>query len=170
MAENNRSDVYELQTYLRTIQLVNGATNLLNPDGIYGRETTEAVMSFQIANNIPATGRVDSRTWERIFEEYLIAEEKLGVAEGVRIFPLGIAEMKKGDSYDEIYVLQVLLRKNENRLNMPALVSLSGVFDDETEAAVKEIQRIFGVEQTGIVNKQDWNRLARYHNVKYLSE
>ena len=168
--ENNRAEVYELQRYLRIIQLAYGLRPLINPDGIYGAETIEAVRRFQIANNIPATGRVDTLSWNRIYEEYLVAQEILDVARAIRAYPSGVTELKKGDESDEIYVLQFLLRKNDKRLKRPQTVSLNGVFDNETERAVKELQRVLGKEQTGIVDKRLWNELADYHNVKYLNE
>ncbi len=168
--ENNRAEVYELQMYLRVIQLAGGLRPLINPDGIYGAETVEAVRSFQIANRIPATGRVDTKTWDRIYEEYLVAGEILGIPEEIRVFPLDIQALKKGDEYDEIYVLQFLLRKNDKRLNNPQTVQFSGIFDNDTERSVMEFQRIFGEEQTGVVDKMLWNKMARYHNVKYLNE
>lgn len=167
---NNREDVYELQLYLRLIQLADGKTNLLNPDGVYGRETTDAVMSFQIANNIPATGRVDTRTWKKIYEEYLKAEEKVALPQGIRIYPLDIDEMKKGDNYDEIYALQLLLRKNDIRFNKPEILEITGVFDEKTENAVKDFQRMFGLTQTGRVDKLLWNKFANFHNERYINE
>lgn len=166
----SREEIYELQLYLRVIQLARGLRPLLNPDGIYGAETREAVRNFQTANNLPPTGEVDTQTWDRIYEEYLIAQEILGIPQGIRAFPLNISELKKGDTVDEIYVLQFLLRKNDRRLNNGGRVEFSGIFDDETERSVMDIQRLFGLEQTGIVDKFLWNKLAGYHNVKYLNE
>ncbi|MBR2916627.1 MAG: peptidoglycan-binding protein [Clostridia bacterium] len=164
------AEIYELQLYLRTIQLARGLRPLINPDGIYGAETKEAVRNFQRANNLPATGEVDTPTWNRIYEEYLIAEEILGIPQEIRAFPINIGELKRGDEMDEIYVLQFLLRKNDKRLNNGGRVEFSGIFDDETERSVMEFQRIFGEAQTGVVDKFLWNKLSKYHNVKYLNE
>lgn len=168
--QNNRSDVYEIQNYLRRIQLANNEINLLNPDGIYGPETVEAVIAYQIKKNIPATGRVDSLTWEKIYEDFLIADERLSVPEKVSFFPLGIAEMKKGDAFDEIYVLQTLLRAFERWLENPNILEITGVYDDATEKSVKELQRVFGLEETGWVSKSLWNKAVRFHNNRYFSE
>ena len=166
----SREEIYELQLYLRVIGLARGLRPLINPDGIYGAETREAVRRFQNANNLPPTGEADNQTWDRIYEEYLIAQEILGIPEGIRAFPIDIRELKKGDRADEIYVLQFLLRKNDRRLNSGGRVEFSGIFDDATERSVMDVQRLFGLEQTGIVDKFLWNRLAGYHNVKYLNE
>ena len=166
----SREEIYELQLYLRVIQLARGLRPLVNPDGIYGAETREAVRKFQTANNLSPTGEVDTQTWDRIYEEYLIAQEILEIPEEIRAFPIDIIELKKGDRMDEIYVLQFLLRKNDKRLNKAERVKFSGIFDDETERSVMDVQRLFGLEQTGKVDKFLWNRLASYHNIKYLNE
>ena len=168
--KNNKNDVYEIQRYLRAIQLANNEEKLINPDGIYGSETVEVVMEYQIKHNIPATGRVDSLTWDSIYRDYLIADESLSVPEKVAFFPLGIAELKKGDTYDEIYVLQALLRAYDKQSQNPQTVELTGIFDENTENAVKEIQRVFDLPQTGRVDKFLWNKAVRFHNNRYFSE
>ena len=168
--QDTRTHIYEIQYYLRIIQMANGETTLLNPDGIYDSETTAAVKRFQERYGLPVTGNVDNATWDKIYQEYKKAEEKFSVAREIRIYPVGVKEIKPGDEYDEIYVLQVLLKKNDERHTGSSAVKISGVFDKETENAVKEIQRIFGLPQTGVVNMPLWNMLAKYHNVKYLNE
>ncbi len=168
--QNNSNDVYEIQNYLRKIQLANNEENLINPDGIYGNETVEAVMEYQIRNNIPATGRVDSFTWENIYRDYLVADEILSVPEKVSFFPLGISEFKKGDNYDEIYVLQTLIKAYDKRFGNPQILEITGVFDENTENAVREIQKAFDLPQTGKVDKRLWNKVVRFHNNRYFAE
>ncbi len=168
--QDTRSHIYELQYYLRVIQIAMGERKLINPDGIYGEETREAVKQFQNQFGLPVTGKADKETWDKIYEEYIKAEEELAVAGSVRVYPLGIKEIKKGDTYEEIYVLQFLLRRNDIRHKGNSNVTYSGVYDTQTEDAVKELQRVFNLPQTGVLNKQLWNRLADYHNTKYLNE
>ncbi len=168
--QNTRSDIYELQYYLRVIQIAMGDNTLINPDGIYGAETTEAVRRFQQEFGLPVTGTVDTATWDRIYKEYLKAQESLNVAKAVRIFPVGIREIKAGDEYEEIYVLQFLLRKNDIRHKGSSNVAYSGIYDEATEGSVKDLQRLFNLPQTGVLNKPLWNKLTNYHNTKYLNE
>ncbi len=168
--KDTRSHIYEMQYYLRVIQIALGESNLLNPDGIYGEETTEAVKQFQQEFGLPVTGTADTATWDKIYQEYLKAQESLNVAKSVRIYPIGIREIKAGDEYEEIYVLQFLLRKNDMRQQGKSDVGYTGVYDEATENAVKELQRIFNLPQTGILTKPLWNKLANYHNTKYLNE
>ena len=40
-------------------------------------------------------------------------------------------------------------------------VQITGYFDEETERSVKSFQRVFGLEQTGIVDRETWHDLNR---------
>ncbi len=70
----------------------------------------------------------------------------------------------------------VILKRELNRiaLNYPAvprIENLSGVFDDETENAVIEFQRIFNLAPDGIVGKATWYKVKQiFASVKQLSE
>ena len=69
--------------------------------------------------------------------------------------------MKTGDSYDEVLLLQVMLKKLADRYKNLPEVLLTGVFDGETENSVKALQRVFGLPQTGRVDRKTWNRISR---------
>lgn len=60
---NHRQNVFELQFFLRANYKLEGGI-LINPDGIYGSETTAAVKLFQRQNGIEETGNTDYETWE----------------------------------------------------------------------------------------------------------
>ncbi len=57
-------DVLAVQRRLREIK----QSPSLNPDGLYGAETKEAVLHFQQARQLAADGIVGSRTWTTLFE------------------------------------------------------------------------------------------------------
>ena len=168
---NHRANVYELQKFLRTIKLVDQkTTNLINPDGIYGSETTDAVREFQKEHSLPITGEADFATWTRIYEEYLIALEMITAASAIRGYPSGVDVLKFGDIFDEIFILQFLLRKYEERTGSDKRVEMNGIFDENTENAVKDIQGLLNLSKSGTVDKALWNRLALYHNAHYINE
>ncbi len=165
---DNRANVYEIQTYLRAIQMARGDKTLINPDGVFGKETEEAVKNFQRENNIIPTGRVNEETWNKLYAKYLLILKAAAPAAAVRIFPQEAVEFKIGDTSDEIYVLQVVLRRLDEELNRPENVTVSGTFDRETEIAVKNLQRLFDVPRTGIVDKALWNKFVEFNNVRHL--
>lgn len=61
-------NIRELQTMLRRIHFANGNIRIINPDGLFGSETTEAVRQAQRIAGLPETGEVDLRTWNTIVE------------------------------------------------------------------------------------------------------
>ena len=71
-------------------------------------------------------------------------------------------------------VRSVQFRLNRIADNYPAIPRIrypNGFFDEETEAAVKEFQKIFSLTQDGIVGKATWYRILRiYSSVKSLSD
>ncbi|PWL46489.1 MAG: spore cortex-lytic protein [Clostridiales bacterium] len=83
----------------------------------------------------------------------------------------GIAQ-KLGMRSNDIRILQGQL--NRIRQNYPAIPQISqvnGVFGADTERAVRAFQRIFQLEEDGIVGKATWYRIKQiYNGVKKLSE
>ena len=71
-------------------------------------------------------------------------------------------------------VRQTQLRLNRIAENYPAIPKIeypNGFFDEETEKAVKEFQRIFSLTPDGIVGRATWYKILRiYAGVKSLSE
>lgn len=63
---DNVQNVFELQTMLRRMSFISQNIKRINPDGIFGVETTEAVKSFQALKNLPVTGDVDFETWTEL--------------------------------------------------------------------------------------------------------
>jgi len=68
----------------------------------------------------------------------------------------------------------VQLRLNRIGNNYPAIPKIletDGIYGTDTEAAVREFQRIFGLTQDGIVGKSTWYYIRRiYNGVKRLNE
>ena len=63
-------NVFEVQHILREYYKRHGDIPLINPDGIFGSETTEAVKALQHILGMEATGIVDYPTWEKFFNWY----------------------------------------------------------------------------------------------------
>ncbi|WUI00465.1 peptidoglycan-binding protein [Spirillospora sp. NBC_00431] len=69
-----------------------------------------------------------------------------------------LPELNKGDSGEHVQSLQGLLMARSH-----PEITMSGRFDDATEAAVKAVQRWGGVEADGIVGPKTWPVLLRVH-------
>ena len=76
-------------------------------------------------------------------------------------------------SYGE-YVRVIQLRLNRisaNYPSIPKIVLIDGIFSTDTEAAVRQFQQIFGLSQTGVVDKATWYAIQNlYNGVKRLTE
>lgn len=72
---------------------------------------------------------------------------------------------------DVAFIQRRLNRISKNYPSIPKISSPIGIFNEETEAAVKEFQRIFDLTPDGIVGRATWYKIARIYNaVKRLSE
>ncbi len=71
-------------------------------------------------------------------------------------------------------VQQIQIRLNRISNNYPAIPKIypvDGVYGVETENAVKEFQRIFNLDQDGVIGKNTWYRIQYiYNSVKRLNE
>ena len=59
---DHRQNVLEAESFLRANHRLEGG-GLINPDGLFEAETTEAVSLFQRQNGLPITGVIDFATW-----------------------------------------------------------------------------------------------------------
>ena len=147
-----------LQRMLRYLSIALNADGLrVSVDGVYNEETRQAVRYFQQMTRIPVTGVVDQETWEEIAAQYA---RELAFREpiGIRITPNAI-----GERSDDVLILQVILGALRREYSWPP-VPLSGVYGSQTADAVREFQRINGMEPTGQADQLTWLRLADEYN------
>lgn len=132
-------------------------------DGIFGAATRDAVAEFQRIFNLNPTGVVDKATWYKISYIYTsvkrLAEldsEGLSINEIRGRFP---EELRLGSEGDPVRQIQYYLRvvgAYYVRVQQPAV---TGVFDQQTVDSVISFQRVFGLPQTGVVDRRTWNDL-----------
>ena len=69
---DHRQNVRELQQFLRVMHYDHPTVQRINPDGIFGPETTEAVKASQEIFGFVQTGRVDYPTWVALYDNYVV--------------------------------------------------------------------------------------------------
>lgn len=159
MQENFDSPILDLQRYLRLISTVYPTVPEVASDGIYGPQTALAVREFQRANNREPTGVVDYDTWELIRLTYnLITMLNNESVRGVN-FP---ADYQVGRQNDDEYThyISIMLNRLSGLFDNITDVKLGDKYDDNTSKAVKEFQRVSGLEPTGVTDKQTWQKMA----------
>ncbi len=177
-ARNKQEAVSNLQKYLRRISFEHGATNMHEIprppiDGIYGRDTENAVREFQRIMGLPQTGVVDKRTWDMIFEEYMRVTEGERLVEGLFIFPDTPSNytISRGDALTLVRILQLLLLELSVTYDIFEDIAESGIFDERTENAIRDFQAANLLPVTGEVDRATWNRIVReYANLALRDE
>ncbi|MBE6673659.1 MAG: spore cortex-lytic protein [Ruminococcaceae bacterium] len=134
-------------------------------DGVFGEETENAVREYQRAFDLNPDGLVGKETWYSI-QRTFNAVKRLNdlTSEGIRqeeIELLFNSFLEEGDTGAEVYELQYLLNLASEFNNEIPPVSIDGIFGSGTKNALEAFQRANGLEITGQVGLQDWDRLYR---------
>ena len=147
----------------------------INPtDGNFGVSTEETVRAFQRTFRLSEDGVVGPATWYRI--TYLFnAVKRLSEldSEGIRIdeLPRAFEELLSlGDTGDDVRVMQYYLAVIAAYYDTIPPVAVSGVFDEDTEGAVRAFQQQFGLAQDGVVGRQTWQAMEdAYEGIRTAS-
>lgn len=160
------NDVKSLQIYLNRISRNYPAIpKIPAADGIFGAATEEAVKEFQRIFGLNPTGVVNESTWYKITYIYTSVKRIAELnSEGVRLDEISrqyVDEIRMGMQTVEVSVLQYYLAVIGAYYESVAPVDITGYFGEETEKSVKSFQRVFGLPQTGVVDRLTWNDINR---------
>lgn len=150
-----------LQYYINFIAEFNNFIPSVNPDGIFGPQTAEAVRVFQSSAGLEQTGVVDEATWNAIYSSYITkynslpAEFRTGATAP---YPGEILQL--GDSGEAVSTVQGYLARISQTYPEIPTVSVTGNFDKATQDAVLAYERLFGLPERGFVNFEVWNSIA----------
>ncbi len=153
-----RQHILELQRYLHAIALIDRKIPNVNPDGIYGTQTAEAVKAFQHEYKLSETGKADFATWNKVVEVY-----KGMLRMKPRPYPAFPSEKfvcEKGAEGKLVYIIQAMLYGiGQGYDNFPK-IKVCGHFNEETENAVRIFQKICSLPPNGKVDCVTWNMLV----------
>jgi peptidoglycan hydrolase-like protein with peptidoglycan-binding domain len=167
LTEGDTGEIVRFAQYLLNFaSLYTRTVKPVEPNGVYGRETTESVVDFQRTFGLSPTGDIDSDTFNLLLSLREAAYVRLGDSAYIpEVVPFGGRELRLGSRGDDVVRLQ-------NFLNCVAdlysdtigRVRVTGVFNAETRDAVRAVQRIHGMPQTGTVKEQDWEIITALYN------
>lgn len=155
--------VQQLQYYLSTIATFNNAiSSITTIDSFFGQQTANAVRSFQRFYGLDVDGIVGEVTWNRIYAVYLDMVHIVNPDIQAPVYP-GIA-VKQGATGQDVLEIQQAL--NTVGMEYPEIVVLieDGIFGARTTEAVREFQRLLGLEVDGIVGPNTWTKLFEASN------
>lgn len=160
------NDVKSLQVFLNRISGNYPAIpKIPQADGIFDEATAAAVRTFQQVFGLETTSIVNASTWYRITYIYTSVKHIAELnSEGVRleeISPVFTEDLKIGMQSIEVSVLQYYLAVIGAYYEAVTPVEITGYFGEKTELSVKSFQRVFGLPQTGEVDRATRNDLYR---------
>lgn len=157
--------VTTLQYYLSIIAYFNGALEPVPRSNYFGPETVAAVERFQEFYGLAVTGIVDNETWQtisRIYTETVASLPSGYEGTNAKLYPgFFLTEGMRGENVQD---LQTYLNKISQNIPEVPSVSVTGYFGEQTENAVREFQRLFGIEVSGAVGPVTWATIAQQYD------
>ena len=157
-----RDAIRNLQRYLRQLYYADPSIPPVPIDGIYDTATRDALIKFQQEQGLYPSGVADKETWDRLYAEYLASIDFHSAPELLPLFPRvpNDYSLALGDEYFLVSIVQFLL--NELRMIYDSFIPLviNGIYDEATEANIREFQKKNRLPQTGRTDKATWNKLV----------
>ena len=128
-------------------------------DGIYGAETREAVREFQLINGLEATGLVDLETFDLLYSLSVTTVTQRDSFDYV-ITELGFPILFGSQSIDVLYI-NLLFEEMQKHYSSIGVSRRETYFSKNSENITKELQKIFDMEITGVVDAVFYERILR---------
>ena len=166
--------IKNLQTYLRAQALVDDNAILVPIDGIFDTQTKNALIDFQLKNNLAPTGIADRTTWELLYTQYLEILDSTALPEAIIPFPSYPKNyaLKRGDKSFLVAVLQHMLNEIGIIYNVFDALTINGEYDEATENIIRDFQTRNNLVPNGETDKATWGLVARIYNLSlhYLEQ
>jgi peptidoglycan hydrolase-like protein with peptidoglycan-binding domain len=153
-----------IQYYVRALSCYYNLTPRIEMTGRFGPETTAAVKKLEAIYGFPQDGVVDVQNWGRFYQDYRqnvnrIPKDCFNVSP---LYPGYLLYRGMGDN--NVRLIQTYLRRiAESDPAIPQL-TVTGIFDEATAAAVKAFDQKYLEEGSGIVGPVTWNFIVQTYN------
>lgn len=158
-------NVLLVQVQLNRIAINYPAIPAVKEDGIFGEATQRSVRQFQEIFNLTLDGVVGAATWNKMIMLYVGIERLAELnSEGVMLFGSSLEfpnTLRLGDEGRKVEILQYFLAVVSEFYDAVPFVSVTGVFNRETENAVIAFQKSIGITADGVVGRRTWDELYR---------
>ncbi len=153
-----------IQYYVRALLCYYNLTPRIELTGRFGPETTEAVKKLEAIYGFPQDGIVDVRTWGRFYQDYRQNVNKIPTDcfNITPIYPGYLLYRGMGDN--NVRLIQTYLQRISQADSRIPELTVTGVFDEETEAAVRAFDEFYLEEGTGVIGPITWNAIVRQYN------
>ncbi|MBQ7896938.1 MAG: peptidoglycan-binding protein [Clostridia bacterium] len=154
---DNSENVTYVKRLLNTLSNVFGELNPIDINSDFDTALSEDVRIFQRLLSLPETGVVDETTWNYLNELY--RQESGNAIFNLGEQPYGGTPLREGSRGLEVRYIQAALERIRVREQSIPQVAVDGIFGSETDRAVRQFQRIAGLNADGIVGSDTWNAL-----------
>ena len=136
-------------------------------DAFFGKETTDAVETFQRVFGLDVDGIVGKNTWYSVQSVYNAVKKIDNLnSEGISL-PEASTQfdktLERGDISVGVLSLQYYLDYIATYVPTVRSVAVDGVFGPDTQEAVKSFQRTYGLEQNGEVDRLVWDKIQNVY-------
>ena len=160
-----------LQYYLSFVAAYNEYIPPLQIIGVFGEKTYQSVVAFQRLFGFEPNGVVDEGVWSALISVYESLYSALPPSAFLEsAVPYFGNLLIKGSVGNDVRLLQIYLNKVAENYKIIPEISVNGEFDEKTENAVKEFQRLFGIKDSGVVSSTTWDTLVQVYNAIQAGE
>ena len=153
--------VKEIQYYLSVLAYFDPRLPAPDYSGVYGPATEATVRAFQTFQGLPSDGIVGRDTWNAIVRQYDRTRATIapGVLDSVdEIYPGRV--LTPGQTGHEVALLQGFLQKAAQTTPEVPKIQITGTYDEATVAAVKAVQALEGLPQSGVTGSLTWDAIV----------
>ncbi len=157
------NDVRALQYFLAVVAEFYESVPPVAINGVYDQQTVDAVRAFQRTYGLPVDGIVGEMTWRDIYRAYRGIVDDPDLFEGA-VQPFAGVVLRPGDTGDQVTLLQEYLRGISAEMPNIPTVDVTGTFDEQTAAAVRALQELYGLPANGQVGALTWTLIASLYS------
>ncbi len=155
--------VWIIQYYLAFIGFFNDSLPQIEPDGVFGNATENAVRQFQEYYGLTVDGIVGRQTWNKLQEIY---SSYLAVlpSQYNPLFAYPGYILTTGATGPVVEQLQRFINTIANNITSVPNITVDGIYGEATANAVRAIQNYEGLNPTGAVNPLTWDLIIELYN------
>ncbi|MCL2522695.1 MAG: peptidoglycan-binding protein [Erysipelotrichales bacterium] len=162
------SNVTKLQYLLNYISEFYETIDPVIQDSSFRKSTTDSVRAFQKQFGLNADGIVGPNTWRKLYQVYESISKNAPVPPSPGSpnvsEPYPGTLIRLGSTGNSVRIIQEALNAVGSVRPSIQRLSVDGIFGPMTQNAVREFQRLFGLQTDGIVGPATWERLIRERN------